>query len=291
MLANWAKLSGFAVILAAVLSVSFLWALNYVPPQNAEWSCEAKADPNKPNEPALERFSCHTKQSINLETKAAATKEQSNQESSGGVKITDIFLALFTAMLVVVTAVLIVVGIAQGNQLKHAVDAARDDFRASHRPKIRLKHIWLTSDIAAAATSITVRLVCVNTGAADASLGAIGIRCHVVGNEYLLPADPGMDANFSLGGNILQSGLNLTIPSREASVDTGRILAEHERTSVQRGRAKLYCVGWISYLDTAGRMRITGFCRVLEAPPGHAILTTENGRFRIRKHPDYEYED
>ena len=113
MLENWAKLSGFAAILAAVLSVSFLWALNYVPPQNAEWTCEAKTDANDPSKPALNTFTCHTKQSENLESQPARTNKQGNQDSSDNIKTTDVLLVFFTGMLVIVTAVLIAVGISQ----------------------------------------------------------------------------------------------------------------------------------------------------------------------------------
>jgi hypothetical protein len=100
-----------------------------------------------------------------------------------------------------------------------------------------------------------------------------------------------MDATLGLVGNTLQSGLNLTIPNRPDHLDTTKILAAHEWNDIQRRHAKLYCVGWISYLDAARRMRITGFCRVLEVPQGNAILTTANARFRVCQHPDYEYQD
>jgi hypothetical protein len=59
---------------------------------------------------------------------------------------------------------------------------------------------------------------------------------------------------------------------------------------INQGRSKLYCVGWLSYLDNAGRMRITGFCRVLEFPL-KATSHADNSRFRIHPDSDYEYED
>jgi hypothetical protein len=48
----------------------------------------------------------------------------SNNFATGEIKTTDVFLVFFTAMLVIVTAILAVVGISQGRQLKRAVDVA-----------------------------------------------------------------------------------------------------------------------------------------------------------------------
>jgi hypothetical protein len=214
--------------------------------------------------------------------------------------------------LIVVTFLLVVVGLGQlglfwrqlsfireslddareaAEAARDSVNAQREDFAATHRPKIRIKHLWITSDISQS-TPITVKVVCVNIGTSDALLGAIGIRCHVVGNEYLLPADPGIAHTIPLNG-ILTCGRNLTIPGigPADNLNTGYTLAAHEWADIQRRHAKLYCVGWISCLDAAGRMRLTGFCRVLEPPDGHAVVTPGNGRFRVCQHPDYEYQD
>ena len=182
MLENWAKLSGFAAILAAALAISFLWALNYTPPQNVEWSCEAKAGPGQPNKPALESFSCHTKQPENLEAQTAGTNKQGDHNFSDSIKITDVFLALFTGLLVVVTAVLVAVGISQSSQLKQAVDASRNDFASTHRPKVRVKHLWLASDIWQG-ESILVNLTLVNNGTADGVFNNAGLRFFVVKND------------------------------------------------------------------------------------------------------------
>lgn len=102
MLENWAKLTGFAAILSAALCVSFLWALNYVPPQNTEWTCEAKRDADDPNNTTLKAFSCHTKQAEKLQNQANGTQANRAENLLENVKITDVLLALFTGLLVVV---------------------------------------------------------------------------------------------------------------------------------------------------------------------------------------------
>jgi hypothetical protein len=286
MLENWAKLSGFAAILAAVMAVSFLWALGYVPPQNADWTCEGKADPNQPNKPALTTFTCHTQQPDNLNTQTARTEKQSRQDVSNDVKITDILLALFTGMLVVVTAVLIAVGISQSSQLKRAVDASKDEFSSTHRPKIRVKHVWLAADVWHG-EPIIINLVCVNTGTVDARLHEIGVRYEIVRDGAMLPVNPDIPAALRVGGQFrLRSGLNHRFPN----INVGRILTQAENVEIQNKGSRLFCIGYISYLDADNRMRITGFCRVLEFPH-NATARADNARFTIHKDPDYEYKD
>jgi hypothetical protein len=285
MLENWARLSGFAAILAAVLAISFLWTLNYVPPQNTEWTCEAKPDSNDPSKPALNTFTCHTKQSENLESQPARANKQSDQNASDGIKITDVFLAAFNGLLVIVTAVLIAVGISQGRELRRAVDASKDEFVANHRPKVRLKHLWLMNDIWSG-EKIVLELTMVNNGTAEGIGAEVGIRIHIVRADRPLPPDPSIPAIANLGGQKLVCGKNLTL----RGLDTGITLTDPENTAIQNGRSKLYCVGYISYLDGADRMRITGFCRVLTFPP-NIIALAGNSRFRRFRDPDYEYED
>ncbi len=214
------------------------------------------------------------------ENKAAAkTIEERHQATEEAIATYTLWLMAFTGILAFATAGLGVFNFFQ-------IRLARAEFLSTHRPKMRVKHLWLTSDISQP-VPITANLVCVNTGAADAILGQIGVRCHIAGNERVLPADPNMAATLYLNGNRLASGLNWTL----RDLNIGRILTPQEWADIQQKRAQLYCTGWISYYDGAGRLRITGFCRVLEVPQGHAVLTTANARFRICQHPDYEYQD
>jgi hypothetical protein len=195
-------------------------------------------------------------------------------------------VAYYTEVLAWFTAIMAVATIGLGVGTYFQIKLARNEFNSTHRPKIRLKHLWLGSDIFLENEPITVNLMCVNTGTAIGTLGQVGIRCHVVGNERSLPADPSIAATLRLSG-APPLGVNWAI----SNLNTARVLTAQERMDIQRGTAKLYCVGWISYGHTAQGIRITGFCRKLEAPEGKAALTTANGRFRVCEHPDYEYQD
>jgi hypothetical protein len=286
MLENWAKLSGFAAILAAVLSVSFLWALNYVPPQNVDWTCEGNYNSEDPNSPTLKSFSCHTKQPENLNSQTKRTETQGDKNVSDSIKITDVFLAVFNGLLVIVTAILIAVGIGQGRELKRAVDASRDDFFATHRPKVRIKHLWLASDIWQG-EAIRVNLTLVNNGTAEGIFNEAGLRFFVVKADRPLPPEPNIPVILRGPGKML-CGLNLYF--RE--IDTNTVLTQQENVDVQNARSKLYCIGYVSYLDGKNRMRITGFCRVLTFPT-NVLALASNCRFRALDpaDPDFEYED
>jgi hypothetical protein len=160
-----------------------------------------------------------------------------------------------------------------------------DEFRATHRPKIRIKHFWLARDIWNG-QSVVVNVTCVNTGTAEAILSEIGLRCVVATANSPIPIDPNIAAIRNLGGARLPSGLNW----ETKDIDTKMVLTAQDKADIQQGSSKFYCVGFVSYLDAASRMRITGFCRVLTFPPD-GWTHIGNCRFRRARDSDYEYED
>jgi hypothetical protein len=157
---------------------------------------------------------------------------------------------------------------------KKQIGLARDDFNSTHRPKIRIKHIWLQNDIWQG-ESIIVNLTCVNNGTTEAVLSEIGIKYFVVRSDRALPIEPRIPAIFNFAGQQLPCGRNW----ETRDIDTRRILTPEENANIQQGRSHLYCVGYVSYFDAAGRMRITGFCRVLKFPQD-ALAHIGNCRFR-----------
>ena len=220
------------------------------------------------------------------QTRAAEARREDQKAAN------DEAIARFTGRLFWATVALSVIAIFQfgafiwqGIQLQNAVKASRDEFLASHRPKIRLKHLWLAADIWQT-DPIIVNLWCVNIGTADARLQEIGLRYDVVREGAMLPAAPQINAAFQAGGAIVRPGLN----NQFGNLNTGRVLTAEDNADIQQGRSKLYCVGFISYLDGADRLRITGFCRVLKFPH-NTTARADNSRFWPFDDPDYEYED
>jgi hypothetical protein len=174
----------------------------------------------------------------------------------------------------------------QGIQLRNSVKASRDEFLATHRPAIRIKHVVLRNDIWQE-EPIVIDVTCVNKGISAAALQHIGITYFVARKGRPLPIQPAIPAVREYRGARLEVGINYPFEN----ININRILTAQENADIQQERSELYCVGWVSYLDGANRMRITGFCRVLRLPPLEVPRTIENCRFRRVRDPDYEYED
>ena len=132
-----------------------------------------------------------------------------------------------------------------------------------------------------------MNLTCVNAGTAEAIPGEIGLRFHVVRTDRRLPIDPRIQAVLSGVRQWLPVGRNW----ETNGINIGFDLTAEQNVDIQQGRARLYAVGFVSYLDKAERMRITGFCRVLRLPSIQVPRTIQNCRFRRFPDPDYEYED
>jgi hypothetical protein len=251
MIENWARLSGFAAILAAVLATSFLWALNYAPPQNTEWTCEAKPNANDPNKPALNTFTCHTKQSENLESQSARANKQSDQNASDGIKITDIFLSIFNALLVIVTAVLIAVGIGQGRELKRAVDVAEKSDEILQRA-----YLWPgygESDPLDDGTRRKWHIRVHNTGQ---TAGIIQTVNYTVKSEEIFKAGWNKFTRFKGREDVIP-------PSLGKPYD--KITGAH--FTIDRPQV---CWGWIEYQDVFGKIQRQGWKHLLNLKPDAA---------------------
>lgn len=194
-------------------------------------------------------------------------------------------LALFTERLFFATVALFIATVGLLIAGERQLRLARAEFLSTHRPKIRIKHLWLGNDIWHG-EPIIINLVAVNHGTTEAILAEIGIKYFVVKEGRFLPIEPAIPAIFNFSGGKLPCGLNW----ETKGINTNRILTPEENADIQEGRSKLYCVGFLSYLDASGRMRITGFCRVLTFPQD-ALAHIGNCRFRVFDDPDYEYED
>jgi len=161
---------------------------------------------------------------------------------------------------------------------------ARDEFLSTHRPKIRIKHLLLVSAIWHD-EPIVVRLVCVNNGTTEATITDYGMKFLVVKEGKALPSDPEF-APIGISGLRLQSGVSLKFPD----FFDGTTLTDADHADIRNGKAKLYFLGFLHYLDGVQRLRTTAFCRVLTIPVRLGSYQ-DIGRFAVVSDPDYEYED
>ncbi|MFZ0209807.1 MAG: hypothetical protein WAL59_27485, partial [Roseiarcus sp.] len=167
------------------------------------------------------------------------------------------------------------------------VKLARDQFVSTHRPKIRVKHLWLISDVWHN-EQVVVDLFCVNSGPAIARLHEIGLKCLVIDVNKNVPAGTTINALIKPYEGWIKSGFNYTF----AGMTDGTVISSNQNMGIQQGLARLICFGYVSYFDTADRLRITGFCRELTFPATiSANRSISSCRFRVFDDPDFEDED
>jgi len=171
-----------------------------------------------------------------------------------------------------------------------AAQTSRDEFIATHRPRIRVKHLWIESDILGS-DEIKISLVVVNHGDTSARHIQGEISTAVVRSDSQLPPKPFFSGEMVFTADVgeLPSGITLEFPH----LTDHRILSTGDWTSVRMGTAFLYCYGYVDYLDAVGRLRRTTFCRVLRPTVSGAALSAKNARFsRLDiEDEDYEYQD
>jgi len=250
-LKNWLL---FAVLLAiwslclGAMSYGFILAFQ-VPPQIAEYGRAQNASANK------------TEQDAATETIAEGT----------------VVLALFTGVLAVASII-------QGIFINKQIKLARDEFNSTHRPRIRVKHLWLNEPIEIG-KNIRINIVIVNSGDTVATDIHGRIAISVLTSIDYLPAKPNFANGVSFGvePNAIRSGLTIEFDK----IDMATMLTGEHISKIGASMMDLFCFGDIEYLDSDRRVRKTAFCRELR------LLVDGGARFRRpeKKNPDYEYQD
>jgi hypothetical protein len=189
--------------------------------------------------------------------------------------------AISTLVIAGFTIVLAWVGYCQARLIRKSIDLARDEFLSTHRPEVRIKHVWLLNEALHYDEAVRVRVVCVNTGRTTATISDYSIEFVVVKPGRLLPVDPKLTA-INANQFALASGISLPLP------DVSYDLTEADEIAVRRQGAQLYCLGVVHYLDSVKRIRTTAFCRVYQMPDSPLISM---GRFVTVNNSDYEYQD
>jgi len=183
--------------------------------------------------------------------------------------------AAATAVIAIFTIILVVVTNRQAKLTRQALELGRDEFIATHRPKIIARHFHL--DLCAEGQPVAVWYVLVNVGANDAHINLVG---HDVwfrrGREW---EPPGADASGREleRPKILKNGEseNLQCQSRQP------VTAGNEFSEIA-GDVTLCIVREVVYSDALGTRRRVRFERTYDA---------EAKRFVPSDDPDKEYSD
>jgi hypothetical protein len=221
------------------------------------------------------------------DTESGSANQETKEKSDDALARYTLWLTVFTGVLAIATIGLGIATVGLYVGAENQFRLARDEFLSTHRPKIRIKHLWLAEDIWGG-QQITVNLGIVNRGTVEATLNTMGIRFVTVREGNPIPFDP--DFPNIPGLNVAGQKLPVGVWWKISNIRNGTQLTNEDNTDTKQGRSKLYCLGYLSYLDGAKNMRITGFCRVLETP-ANVLARLENCRFRQFNDPDYEYED
>lgn len=224
---------------------------------------------NKPN--------THADEKLNVDRQIA--------EYTGQLAIYTERLSTFTLWLVGATVILGFIGGFQGWLLKRTVDLTRDEFYASHRPKLIVRRI-APIEYEDKEIPVGVRYAVHNVGDSSATIIAISEKIWLPEDSVNLPAIPPYNATIEQ---------NITLESGDwrefrciAPVDD----QEELEFRFGFGKAKspinpatdgdILFLGYIDYIDRMGRKRQTAFLRSFDC---------KVKRFSPINHIEYEYQD
>ena len=194
-------------------------------------------------------------------------------------------ITLFTLVLALFTWRLIKVGRDQHEAAMGALNLARDEFNSTHRPRLRVRNIFLggpqpfQSSAFSHGNLVSGQFYVANIG--DMPAHIVESHCEFLWNVNSLPMKrpyEGLDGNNPLLLQTIAAGSSATATFQ--SYDTYPL---HGTPGTAAG-PHIYLLGWIEYLDDRKVRRRTAFCRRFLHRHGSA-------RFYPVNDPDYEYEE
>ena len=195
--------------------------------------------------------------------------QENSAEASANERIADYtwWVEVFTGVLGVTTIGLLVASIFQQR-------LARDEFNATHRPRVQVRRFDTTI---IAGKPITISFAILNiegTAASDFKWNVVILLLDSIGAIHGLPKFPKEGTQSS--SDTLAGGEALLVPVSGDTIDMGDVIQIENKTKF------LHVVGFVTYLDKAGVSRMTGFFRYYDVT---------RRRFRVVDDPDYEYQD
>jgi hypothetical protein len=163
----------------------------------------------------------------------------------------------------------------QGRLTRDALKLARDEFIASHRPRLRVYAFEVSDRDLPHDRPVCVLFRAQNIGETAARISKVEGTIFISPRNNV-PLEPGKPFRFTLNLDIaLQSG-----EPEQFSIENGPVVTEHDATSIYAGQTPLVCIGRVTYLDDNGINRELGFCRKFSFRP-YGSETVNN--------PEYEY--
>jgi hypothetical protein len=287
----------YLLLIAALMLGGHAWS---IPPVagKAETTDDRKTEATNNNQQSMTLPSTlNLNISGKLEIHPDQTKGGANQESSKWFDP----ITLFTLLLVVVGTMqaIFLRGTLKAtetaaNASRGSVHALEDQFIASHRPIVKVRHVWAEGDLWGD-KEIAVRAQVVNVGITRAKITEYSVRTMVAKSIRDLPYPPkeiyGYCFKVTNDPN-LESGQSAVLPADSDMIGARPFnvnpISHDDNAEIRGGRKKVFAWGYVTYLDLKGNPRTTAFCRELESGD-----VTEIGRFvRLKEPADaYEYQD
>lgn len=194
--------------------------------------------------------------------------------------IATVFMAIYTGRLWYSTDKL-------WGETKRSVDLARDEFISANRPRMRIKHVWLSEPIEAG-KPVMVNVVSVNSGNTEARILEFDVVIQAVPRTRHAPSKPFGARVPDIPKLILPSGRTLDHSPRAA----GYVTLDEIR-DIKTGHKLLYCFAYVDYLDIGEppTPRKTSCCRVLSPSEGGPQSTIEGAFIKPHSESEYEYAD
>ncbi len=163
----------------------------------------------------------------------------------------------------------------QSNLIADQIKLAREEFVATHRPRLMLRRFYLNDPVLAEGQALRIIFMIQNVGDSVGRVVEIRSATLVLGPGE--PLRPNMGFGFAESFNVsLTSGQSEIFP-----VSGSTPLGNDERMWVPQGKKTLFCLGAVIYLDEMDNRREIGFCRRYDAV---------HERWDKMDNPEYEYE-
>jgi hypothetical protein len=180
--------------------------------------------------------------------------------------------AISTVVIAVFTIVLALVGYFQARLIRKTIDLARQEFIATHRPKIKFHTAEITRRVNEGddVNRIGASILCFNVGESVAK--NVEVRGQIfAGSNFAVDVQRPKVKTFSevLSGDKLRAEINSDYPVVDVA-------------SGKRRGVDYHCIGWIAYWDENGLRRETGFCLRAEF--------SDRDRWVSAGKPEYEYD-
>ena len=182
-------------------------------------------------------------------------------------------VAYYTLWLTLFTGVLATVGIGQGYLIRQQVQLARDEFNATHRPKVIVRNFHIgIHKIDKLPDGAAINPVFTGQNIGDSKARVIEVRSGIT----LLKKGEKPPSGLSFPGKEsfdfeLATGARDLFPA-----NTGFVPDSEFFFNFFSDEYDLYCLGTLTYIDSSGTQRETGFCRrYIEAADSWETIESE----------------